>query len=146
MKSLKTKIEGLDVEIIKFNPLKGGTILGTTLKMFAPSIKEITKAAGDGLSDEAQIEVLVSAVEELFTRQTPKEVMEYVGEIITTGHVIVSGKKIVDIDDLESLSGDEGDALYLMSMITAESIKYNFSKFLGKLMPSQASSSALAKA
>ena len=146
MKTLKTTVEGLEVQIIKFNPLKGGTILGTTLKMFAPSIKEITKAVGAGLSDEEQVEVLVGAVQELFTQQTPEDVMAYISDILTTGHVIVSGKKIGHLDDLESLSGEEGDALYLMSMIAAESIKYNFAKFLGKLMPSRVSSSEAAQA
>lgn len=146
MKSTKLTIEGLNVEIIKFNPLKGGTILGTTMKMFAPSIKKITKAAEEGLSDEAQVEVLVDAVGELYTSNTPEAVMSYMSELITTGHVNIEGKKISYIDDLESLVGEDGDALYLMAMIVAESIKYNFSKFLGKLMGDRASFSAQAKA
>lgn len=140
MKSFKTQVEGLEVEIIKFNPLKGGTVLGTTLKMFAPAIKEIAGVVEKGLSDEEQIGVLMDAVGDLFTRHEPAEVMAYITDLICTGHVIVSGKKIVHLDDLESLSGEEGDALYLTSMIVAESVKYNFAKFLGKLMPGQVSS------
>ena len=146
MKSTKTTIDGIEVQIIKFNPLKGGTILGTTMKMFAPSIKKITKAAEEKLSDEQQVEILVEAVQDLFAENTPEQVMAYLADLITTGYIIVKDKKITSLDDLEAFVGEDGDALYLMSMIAAESIKYNFSKFLGKLMPGQTFSSEEKKA
>lgn len=146
MKSHQTLVDGLDVQIIKFNPLRGGAVLGTVMKMFAPSIKELVQAAGQGLSEEAQVEVLINAVQELFTRQSPKEVMDFLGEIVAGGYVIVEGKKIAHIDDFEALVGEDGDALYTVILIAAESIKYNFAGFLGKLMASQAGFKATAKA
>ncbi len=144
MKNLKTKVAGLDVQIIKFNPLQGGIVLGTTMKMFAPVIKDITKALGSGVDEEQQIEVLVKTIEGLFTRHTPQEVMDYLSSIVAGGYVIVKDKKIAHIDDIEALIGEDEDALYVLLMLTAASIKYNFAKFLAKLMPNQTSSMATA--
>lgn len=146
MKSFSTQVDGLEVQIIKFNPMKGGTVLGTAMKMFAPSIKELVQAAGTGLSEEKQVDILVQAVQELFTNQSPKEVMDFLAEVVAGSYVIVNDKKITHLDDFESLVGEDGDALYVIMMIAAESIKYNFAGFLGKLMPSQASSKVKAKA
>lgn len=138
MKSHKTIIDGIEIEIIKFNPFKGGTLLGTTMKMFAPALKDIIKAAEGKLSDAEQIDVIIGAIQDLFTTNSPDEVMVYIKSVLTEGHVIVGKKKLMDLDDLESMAGEE-DSMYLMLMLTAESIKYNFSGLMGKLMQGQAS-------
>lgn len=134
MKSKKVRIENVDIEIIKFNPFKGGIILGQTTELLAPALKDIVKATQSKLSEAEQMEVIVGAIQGLFTRKTPVEVMEFIKEIVATGYIIANKKKILDLDDFESLVGEDGDALYLSIMVVAESIKYNFGKFLGKLM------------
>lgn len=135
MKSKKLKIDGLDVEIIKFNPLLGGTLLMKTTAMFSNVLKDIVSALEQELSEAEQMEIFIGAVQGLFERNTPDEVMSYIQSIVASQYVIVSGKKVAHIDDFESLAGEDGDGLHLATMILAESIKYNFSKFLGKFIP-----------
>lgn len=139
MKSKKLKIDGVDIEIIKFNPLQGGTLLMKTTAMFSSALKEIVSAIGDDLSESEQMEVFMGALQGLFDRNTPEEVMDYIQSIVATGYVIANKKKVTHIDDFESLAGDDGDGLHLASMVLFESIKYNFSKFLGKFIPALAS-------
>lgn len=136
MKSFKTKVSGIDVEIIKFNPFKGGTMLGRTMKLFAPALKDIVKAVEGDLTEAEQVEVIIGAIQDLFETNSPDDVMKYIQALLLEGHLIVANKKVIDLNDLESLSGDE-DSLYLMMLISAESIKYNFSGLLGKLMKDQ---------
>jgi len=119
-KTKTVKIDGLEVKIRKFNPMKGGTLLGTTIAMFSTVIKDIISALEKDLSEEKQLEV---------------EVMKYLESIVVGEYVIVDGKKVTHFDDFEALSGEDGDGLHLAIMIVAESIKFNFSKFLGKLIP-----------
>lgn len=139
MKSKKVKIDGIDIEIIKFNPLEGGKLLMRTTAMFSGALKDITSALGKDLSDEEQMEVFMGAIEGLFEKHSPEDVMDYIQDIVASGRVLVkSGKdarKITHFDDLESVAGEDGDGLYLGTMILAESLKYNFSKFLGKFIP-----------
>ena len=135
MKSTEIQIDGLKVKIIKFNPMKGGILLGTTMAMFSTVIKDIITALEKDLSEAEQLEVFIGAIQGLFERNTPKEVMEYIESIVVGEYVIIEGKKVTHLDDLESMAGEDGDGLHLMTSIVAESIKYNFSKFLGKLIP-----------
>ena len=139
MKALDTTIGSVEVKIIKFNPLMGGTMLGRTMKLFAPALKDIIKAVEGKLSETEQVEVIIGAIQDLFNTNSPEEVMEYIKAVLTKGHVIVANKKVQDLDDLESLVGEDEDALYFMLMLTAESVKYNFAGLMGKLMQDQVS-------
>jgi len=134
-KTKTVKIDGLEVKIRKFNPMKGGTLLGTTIAMFSTVIKDIVSALEKDLSEEKQLEVFIGAIQGLFEKNTPEEVMKYLESIVVGEYVIVDGKKVTHFDDFEALSGEDGDGLHLAIMIVAESIKFNFSKFLGKLIP-----------
>lgn len=134
-KSKKLEIDGLKVKIIKFNPMKGGILLGTTMAMFSTVLKDIVSALEKDLPEAEQMEVFIGAIQGLFERNTPEEVMKYIESIVVGDYIIIEGKKVTHLDDLEAMAGEDGDGLHLMTQLVAESIKFNFSKFLGKLVP-----------
>ena len=135
----KVKIEKLNVIITKFDPFKAGVLLGTTVKMFSNALKDIVSALEKDLSEAEQLEVFIGAVSGLFEKNEPEAVMEYIEDIVATGYIVIGDKKVTDLNDFTVLAGEDGDGLHLASLVLIESIKFNFSKFLGKLTPVRAS-------
>ena len=141
MREKTLQIDDLDIRLVKFSPSIGMPILTRLQNMLGGSIVKL--ASGMGQSENGQIDVMASAIDDITNRVKPEVLQQFISDVITSGFVFINGEKITHIDDLGMY--EDSDPYYLAVMILKEQLTFSFGGFLGKLMGNLTSSKAKPK-
>jgi len=130
IKKVKIKLLGIEVKIMKLSAKAALKSHGQVIRFISPAVGKITSAIGG--SDEEQTRGLTEAFTEAFNSgESVDEIVDFIDSQLTNGLVVVDGKQVQHLDDLDRFEDIDGSEL--MYAIFAEWVKLNLGSLLKKI-------------